>query len=283
MEYSVNKILIWCFIMEYYITVEPGVKIYVNDINPQGEKPILFMHGWPGNHHLFEYQYDELIQKGYRCIGMDVRGFGKSDKPVYGYDYDTSADDIRCVIEFLRLKDLTLLGHSTAGAVAIRYMARHNGYGVCKLVLCAAAAPSLIQRPDFPYGLKEEDVIQIIYNTYQDRPAMLADFGKTFFYNPVSEPFSAWFLSLGLEAASWATAYVACAWLYETLFEDMKCVNVPTLIMHGIHDEVCKYPLGVAQHKGIKGSRLVTFEDSGHGLFYDEKDKFNCELMNFVD
>ena len=161
-------------------------------------------------------------------------------------------------------------------------MARHKGFGVSKLVLCAAAAPSLIERPGFPFGLKEDDVLQIIYNTYQDRPQMLADFGKMFFYQPITEAFSSWFLSLGLEAASWATAYVACAWLYETLFDDMKCINVPTLIMHGIHDQVCKYPLGVAQHKGIKGSKFVTFEDSGHGLFYDEKDKFTCELMNFV-
>ncbi len=62
----------------------------------------------------------------------------------------------------------------------------------------------------------------------------------------------------------------------------MASVRVPTLIMHGIHDEVCLYPLALAQHEGIRGSKLVTFDHSGHGLFYDEKEKFNHELMDFV-
>lgn len=268
--------------LEYLIEAEPGVRLYVNDINPSGRNPILFMHGWPANHHLFEYQYNELIEKGYRCIGMDVRGFGQSDKPVYGYDYNRSADDIRAVVGALKLNNLTLLGHSTAGAVAIRYMARHNGYGVSKLVLCAAAAPSLIQRPNFPYGLQESDVRNIIQSTYNDRPDMLKNFGKMFFYKPVTDPFSDWFLQIGLEAASWSTIMVSYAWLSEVLFDDLAAVRVPTLILHGIHDQVCLYPLALAQHEGIQGSKLVPFENSGHGLFYDEKEKFNYELMQFV-
>lgn len=268
--------------MVYFITVNSGVKIYINDINPGGEKPILFMHGWPANHKLFEYQYNELIKAGYRCIGMDVRGFGQSSKPVWGYDYNQSADDIRGVIDALNLRNLTLLGHSTAGAVAIRYMARHRGHGVSKLVLCAAAAPSLIKRANFPHGFNADDVTKIIENTYNDRPEMLRNFGKTFFYKPVTEAFSDWFFQLGLEAASWSTIAVSKAWLKEELFNDLNKVNVPTLILHGIHDEVCLYPLALAQHEGIANSKLVPFENSGHGLFYDERDKFNNELMQFV-
>jgi len=59
-----------------YINVEENVCIYVEDINPTGSKTILFIHGWPGNHNLFEYQYDQLPKLGYRCIGLDTRGFG---------------------------------------------------------------------------------------------------------------------------------------------------------------------------------------------------------------
>lgn len=268
--------------MEYWINAEPGVGIYINDINPSGKHPILFMHGWPINHKIFEYQYNELLKHDIRCIGMDVRGFGMSSKPIYGYNYDRSADDIRRVIDALELKNLTLLGHSTAGAVAIRYMARHNGHGVSKLVLCAAAAPSLIQRPNFPYGITEQAVLDIISNTEKDRPEMITQFNKMFFYKPVTESLSRWAWDLGMEAASWATIAVSYAWIAETLFADLAKVNVPTLILHGIHDQVCLFPLGVAQNEGIRGSRLVPFEESGHGLFYDQKDKFNAELMEFV-
>ncbi|RXN65812.1 alpha/beta fold hydrolase, partial [Clostridium botulinum] len=140
--------------MGYYIKVEPNVKIYVEDLNPEGNKTIVFLHGWPGSHKLFEYQFDQLPKMGYRCVGIDTRGFGNSDKPWTGYGYDRLSDDVRCVVEALKLHDFTLVGHSTGGAMAVRYMARHKGHGVSKLALIDAAAPSLIKRPNFPYGLE---------------------------------------------------------------------------------------------------------------------------------
>lgn len=84
-----------------------------------------------------------MAEKGYRCIGIDQRGFGKSDRPICGYDYNTLSDDVKTVVDLLGLGDFILLGHSTGGAIAVRYMSRHKGYGVDKLILCAAAALSV--------------------------------------------------------------------------------------------------------------------------------------------
>lgn len=269
--------------MGYYIQVEPGVKVYIEDLNPEGNKTILFIHGWPVDHRMFEYQFDQLPKMGFRCIGMDCRGFGMSDKPWRGYDYNRLADDIRCVVDALDLHDFTLGGHSTGGAIAIRYMARYNGYRAAKLALFAAAAPSLIQRPYFPYGLPREAIFKIIADTYQDRPEMLQNFGNMFFFQYITQAFSDWFFQLGLTAAGWSTAAVANTWLDEEgLFADLGQITVPTLILHGIHDKVCLYPLAIAQHEGIKNSKLVPFEFSGHGLFYDQREKFNEELSRFV-
>jgi non-heme chloroperoxidase len=268
----------------YYVKVEPNVKIYVEDINPEGKKTIVFLHGWPGSHKLFEYQFNQLPKLGYRCIGIDTRGFGDSDKPFGGYDYNRLADDVRYVVGALKLKDFTLGGHSTGGAIAIRYMARHNGYGVSKLALFAAAAPSLIKRPYFPYGLEKEVVEEIIQTTYNDRPKMIRGFGDIFFHKYITEPLSDWLFQLGLQAAGWATAAIANTWLGEEgLFLDLEKICVPTLILHGIHDKVCLFPLAEAQRKGIKNSKLVPFEDSGHALFYDQRDKFNSELIQFIE
>lgn len=270
--------------MGYYITVEPNVQVYVEDLNPNGSETILFLHGWPGDHNLFEYQFNYFSKMGYRCIGLDQRGFGLSDKPLCGYDYDRLSDDVKCVVDELKLSNITLLGHSTGGAIAIRYMARHDECGVSKLILCAAAAPSLIKRSYFRYGLREETVKEIINQIYIDRPKMLADFSKMFFYRQVSKPFSDWFFSLGLKAAGWSTAAVANTWLdEESLFLDMKKINVPTLILHGIHDKVCLFPLAEQQNKLIKNSKLVKMTNSGHGLFYDEREKFNTEVKCFIE
>ena len=240
--------------MGYYVKVEPNVKVYVEDLNPDGKKTIVFLHGWPGNHNLFEYQFNQLPKLGYRCIGIDQRGFGKSDKPYGGYDYDRLSDDVRCVVNGLKLHDFILAGHSTGGAIAIRYMSRHKGYGVSKLALFAAAAPSLIKRPNFPYGLEKEDVIKIIEGTYTDRPKMLSDFGDTFFFQHISKPFS-----------------------------DLAEINVPTLIIHGIHDKVVPFQLGKVQNQSIRNSKLLPFEFSGHASFYDQRDRFNEELVKFIE
>ncbi|GAA0076636.1 alpha/beta hydrolase [Clostridium sp. CTA-5] len=270
--------------MGYYIRVESDVKLYVEDLNPQGKKTIVFLHGWPGSHKLFEYQFNQLPKMGYRCIGIDQRGFGKSDKPFTGYDYDRLADDVKCVVDVLKLEKFVLSGHSTGGAIAIRYMSRHNEYEVSKLALFAAAAPSLIKRPYFPYGLEKEVVNEIIKETYNDRPKMLQGFGDMFFFKYITKPFSDWFFQLGLEAAGWATASIANTWLdEESLFSDLKKISVPTLILHGIHDKVCLFELAESQRRGIKNSKLVAFEESGHGLFYDERDRFNKELTKFIE
>lgn len=269
--------------MGYYISVESEVNLFVEDLNPEGCKTIVFLHGWPGSHELFEYQLNQLPKLGYRCIGIDQRGFGKSDKPFHGYGYDRLADDVRCVIETLNLHHVTLVGHSTGGSIAVRYMARHQEYQVEKLVLCAAAAPSLIKRPNFPYGSDEQNILTMIKDTYTDRPKMLRGFGENFFYQFISEPFSEWFLHLGLQAAGWSTAQVEETWIREVLFQDLGRIRVPTLIIHGIHDKIVPFELGEIQKKMIRNAKLLPFKESGHASFYDEKDRFNKELTCFIE
>lgn len=269
--------------MGFYVTTGDNVRIYVEDLNPGCKKTILFIHGWPGDHNLFEYQFNQIPKLGYRCIGIDIRGFGESDRPFQGYDYATLSDDVRYIVEALRLHDFTLAGHSTGGSISVKYMGRHKGYGVSKLALFAAAAPSLIKLPDFPYGVDKEAITQMIKDTYNDRPQMLQNFGNNFFFQHITEAFSDWFFQMGLRAAGWATASVEETWIKEVLFTDLESIRVPTLIIHGTHDKIVPFELGEVQNKMIPNSKLVSFELSGHATFYDEKDKFNEVLVNFIE
>jgi non-heme chloroperoxidase len=213
---------------------------------------------------------------------MDTRGFGRSGKPFTGYTYDILADDVRAVVDALRLEDFILAGHSMGGATAIRYMTRHNGHGVKKLALFGAAAPSVTQRPDFPYGVTKESVTDLIRHSLNDRPSMLTALAKQFFYQSLPAPFLGWFVDLCLAAAGWSTAQCAITFRDAWLMDDLKKIAVPTLILHGVHDQVCLYPLAEVMHSAIAGSRLVPFEKSGHGLFYEERDKLNDELTQFI-
>lgn len=270
--------------MGYYITVESGVSIFVEDLNSTGSKTVVFLHGWPGDHTLFEYQFNQLPKRGIRCVGLDTRGFGQSSRPWGGYDYDRLSDDVRSVVDTLELRNFVLGGHSTGGAIAVRYMARHRGYGVSKLALFAAAAPSLIQRPNFPHGLPRQVVLDIIQETYSDRPHMLQNFGNMILHNYATPELSDWIYRLGLLASSWGTAAVANTWLDEEgLFQDLKTIRVPTLILHGKDDRVCLFPLAEAQQQAIPNSKLVPFDSCGHFLFYDQMELFNRELIRFVE
>lgn len=126
--------------------------------------------------------------------------------------------------------------------------------------------------------------MDIIQGTYKDRPNMLKNFGNMIFHNYVTPEFSDWIFKLGLQAASWATAAVANTWLDEEgLFRDLETINVPTLILHGLDDNVCLYPLAVAQKNRIKNAKLVPFESCGHFLFYDQLEKFNKEFIQFIE
>lgn len=264
-----------------YIEVEKGIRVYVEDLDPGGGMPVLFIHGWPSNHRMFEYQFDRFPAYGYRCLGLDLRGFGQSDRPWDGYSYDRLADDVRAVVDALDVTRFILLGFSIGGAISIRYMARHAGHGVEKLALVSAAAPVFTTRPDYPHGLPPTEVNELLSLAYQDRPMMLAQFGSMFFNRYTSPEYMAWFTSLSLEASPQATIKCLVSLRDEDLRGDLAHIRVPTGIFAGVHDQVVPYTSAVALAQGIHGSGLYRFDNGGHGVYYDELDRFNASLLSF--
>jgi pimeloyl-ACP methyl ester carboxylesterase len=263
-----------------YVEVEPDVRIFAEDWG--SGKTIVFIHGWPVSHQNWEYQLTQLPQQGYRCVALDLRGFGDSDKPWGPHDFDVHADDLKKVLTALDLQNVTLVGHSMGGAIALHYMGRH-GDRVAKLVLAGAAAPLLTRRPDFPQGQDPAAFDGLIAGLNADRPATLAGFGSQFFHTKVSPAFQAWFNGLGQTASPHATLEGMAALRDSDLRPDMIRVTVPTLILHGVNDRIAPLALtGEILATGIKGAQIVRFAQSGHGLFYDEKEKFNQELLNFA-
>lgn len=259
--------------MGYFVTVDTDINLYVEDLNPTGEKTIVFLHGWPLNHKQFEYQFNVLPSMGYRCIGIDWRGFGQSDKPMSGYNYDRLADDIAAVISSLSLDNIILVGHSTGGAIALRYMARYKEYEVSKLVLIDAAAPT-----GFTAGVARK----LLSETYNDRPKMIREVADTFFFQYITKAFSEWFFQMGLQASSWATAAIIKTLRDEKIEMELHKITVPTLIVHGIHDQVIPFSQAEILNENIENSTLIPFQYSGHGLFWEERKKFNKDLLEFI-
>ncbi len=268
----------------FYIRSNDGVRIAIYEYNQQGRETVLLIHGWPLSNRMYEYQLEPLICRGYRVVTLDLRGFGSSDAPAGGYCYDQMAADIYSAVRAMGLCGFTLVGFSMGGAIALRYMRLFKGFGVKKLILLAAAAPSWTQRPGFPYGLTRQYVNGLIQQASTDRPALACSFSHDqLFASPQSEAVKNWFNDIALSASGIGTVRAATALRDEDGRQDLAAVCVPTSIIHGAKDVVVLNDLANAQHQGIKGSKLYTLQNSGHGVFYDELKRFNEIFLSAIE
>jgi non-heme chloroperoxidase len=265
-----------------YIEVEPNVRLHVTDAG-EGQV-IVLIPGWPLSDEMYEYQYNDLINAGFRVIGITLRGFGKSDRPYGAYNYDVHALDIKRVLDQLQVNDATLCGFSMGGAIAVMYVSLYGTMRVTKLVLAGAAAPSWTQREDFPYNLPKSDVDDLIALNNTDRPKLLSNFGKIFSATEttLNEGIGNWLTAINLSASSYATGKCLMALRDTDLRRDLQKIEIPTLIMHGRKDKICSFDLAEQTLKLIPNAELVAFEKSGHSLFLEETKKFNAELIKFA-
>lgn len=266
-----------------YIQSESNIKLAYEDLNPQSKKTVVFLHGWPLSHKVFEYQNNIIPYKGYRTITIDLRGLGESDAPAIGYEYNLMAKDVYNLITKLRLQNITLAGFSMGGAVALRYMRNYGGWSVGKLALLSAAAPVFTQREDFPYGQTKAQINDLIMKLYTDRPSALTDFAKDFFYKEQSYAFMEWFNQITFAQPSHSTINTLKSLRDEDCRDDMAYVKVKTGIFHGKKDKICPFQLAEQMHRGIKDSFLYPFENSGHGVFKDETEALNKQFLEFLE
>jgi len=265
-----------------YIKVEKNVRLHITDMG-QG-KIIVLIPGWPLSDEMYEYQYNDLVNSGFRVIGITLRGFGKSDKPFGDYSYDQHAKDIHKIIRKLDIKEALLGGFSMGGPIAIRYLSKFKGAGISKLALFGAAAPLWTQRNDFPYNLPVSAVDQLIHLNHEDRPKLLANFAKIFSATETSlnKGMSGWLSGIGLSASFYATSQCLIALRDTDLRHELKKITIPTLILHGKKDKICSFDLAEQLKEGITNANLISFDNSGHSLFLEERQKFNEELIKFA-
>lgn len=262
------------------IEAREGVDLFVQDWG--SGTPIVFVHGWPLTHRMFEYQFIQLPREGIRCIGMDLRGYGQSSKPWSEYDFDMFADDLRTVLDELDVEDVTLAGFSTGGGIVTRYMSRHNEEHVGKLALLGAASPVLTKKSDFPDGIDEAVLTELVEGCYHDRAKVSSEFTELMFHSEPSQELKDWCQNMSMESSAQAMADTLETVRDADLRSDLENISVPTLICHGIHDQICPFEVTAEKlHDGIANAELVRFNQSGHALFYEEKEKLNQELTEF--
>ncbi|MVN78294.1 alpha/beta fold hydrolase [Hymenobacter sp. HMF4947] len=253
----------------------------------QGD-PIVLIHGWPLSAASWEYQLAELPLHNKRVIAYDRRGFGHSSKPWNGYNYDTLADDLKAVLDELNLQNVTLVGFSMGGGEVARYMSRHQGARVSKVIFVSAVTPYLLKTDDNPDGVDKSTFDDIIENLGKDRPDFLATFGKQFYgvgivSKPVSQATLDWSQSLALQASPRPTTACVKAWSETDFRGDLATIKVPALFIHGSSDKTV--PLKNSAEQAVKlvpNATLVVYDGEPHGLNVTAKDRFNRDILKFV-
>lgn len=262
------------------------VNIYYEDLGKG--KPVVFIHGWPLNGSMWEYQLTQLPQQGLRCIVYDRRGFGKSDRPFTGYDYNTLAGDLKALLDELELEDVTLVGFSMGGGEIAKYFSLHGGTRIAKVVLISAVVPYMLQTTDNPDGVPQQAFDDMLEAMTADRPTFLEGFNKDFYgvslvSNPVTSAYLTNASNKAMDASPIATIECAKSFSSTDFRLDVLKINVPTLIIHGDEDKTVPIKAtGAVSAKLIEGAIFKVYEGAPHGLWFTEKSKLNQDLVDFI-
>jgi non-heme chloroperoxidase len=268
------------------ISTQDGTQIYYND---WGSGPaVVFSHGWPLSADAFEDQMFYLASRGYRCIAHDRRGHGRSSQPWNGNDLDTYADDLATLIDELDLHKAVLVGHSTGGGEVTRYIGRHGNSRLAKAVLISAIPPLMLKTAANPGGLPREVFDQIRAGVAGDRSQFWRELSLPFYgYNrpgaKISEGVRESFWLQGMQASFPATYFCIKAFSETDLTEDLKKIEVPTLILHGDDDQIVPIAdSALLAAKIVKQATLKVIKGAPHGMCTTHKDGVNEELISFI-
>ena len=270
------------------ITMPDGTLIYYKDWGPTTGRPVVFSHGWPLSSDAFEDQMMFLANKGYRCIGVDRRGHGRSSQPWLGNTMDQYADDLAVVVGTLGLTGATFVGHSTGGGEVARYIGRHGLSRVAKAILVSSVTPLMLQTSANPGGLPISVFDGIRTAVLDDRAQFWLDLAEPFFgFNRTGakrsqgkiDAFQLQGLQCGLRGA-----YECIKQFSETDFSgDLKQMTIPTLVIHGTDDQIV--PIGAAGRAAVKllpNGVLKEYAGASHGIPQMNKDQLNADLLTFI-
>src|SRR5438876_8599558 len=268
------------------ITSKDGTQIYFKD---WGEgQPIVFSHGWPLSADAWDAQMLFFGQHGYRVIAHDRRGHGRSTQTWDGNEMNTYADDLAALTEKLDLKNAVHVGHSTGGGEVARYIGRHGTKRVAKAVLIGAIPPLMLKTPSNPGGTPREAFDQIRAGVLADRSQFWKDLSLPFYgYNrpgaKISEGVRESFWLQGMKAGLPASYFCINAFAETDLPEDLKKIDVPTLVLHGDDDQIVPIAdSALLSSKIVKGATLKVYEGAPHGMCTTLKDRVNEELLAFI-
>ncbi|MBB2931604.1 alpha/beta fold hydrolase [Paraburkholderia silvatlantica] len=268
-------------------TTRDGTSIYYKDWG--SGKPVVFSHGWPLTADAWDAQMLFLVQNGFRTIAHDRRGHGRSDQPAKGNDMDTWADDLADLLDKLDVHDATLVGHSTGGGEVARYIGRHGTQRVSGAVLIGAVPPIMIKSEKNPGGLPKDVFDGIRKGVIDDRSQFFKDLAVPFYgYNRSGAKVSQGVIDSFWQQGMWGGILALHECVHEfsevDYTEDLRKIDVPTLILHGDDDQIVPIDdAGKLSAKIVKDATLKIYPGGPHGMCTTMAGQVNADLLAFLN
>ncbi|MCW7946635.1 chloroperoxidase [Streptomyces hygroscopicus] len=274
--------------MPYFESPNDGTRLHYVDYGPANGPVVVFVNSAYLGTEMWEFQMVPLAEEGYRCVGFDRRGHGRSDDVWGGFDLDGLADDLYGLIEYLDLRDVTLVGHSVGSAEIVRCLTRHGTERVARAALVGGVVPGLVRSAGNPHGADFATIRAGNDAFRRDRAAFFADGARSFFAldrpgNEVS-PAYVQYLIQRCHAAS-ARAGIALGRVVGELDlgPELSKLDLPVLVVHGTHD--VSAPLDVTGRRTaalVPDGELRVYENAGHGLFVTHAEQLTSDLREFM-
>jgi non-heme chloroperoxidase len=270
------------------VGVENSADIEIHYEDHGSGRPVVLIHGYPLDGNSWERQERVLLERGYRVITYDRRGFGRSSQPTTGYDYDTFAADLNTLLEHLNLSDIILGGFSMGTGEVTRYLGKYGQSRVGKAALFGVIPPFLLKTSDNPEGVDRSVFEGIKAAIVADRYAYFQDFFNNF-YNvdklggtKISD--RAFQASFNVAVGSSPYATYACVDTWLTDFrQDLPRIGVPTLVVHGTEDRILPFEATAKRLPAlIKNLSLVTVEGGPHNIGWTHPEEVNNALLEFI-
>lgn len=268
------------------ITTRDECELYVKE---QGTgRPVIMIHGWPLTADSFDDLGLALADAGMQAIAYDRRGFGRSDQPATGYDYDTMADDLAEVLDHYDATDATLIGFSMGGGEVARYLSRHGAARVKNVVLISAVIPYMLKTADNAEGVEQKTFDGMTAAMKKDRANFWSGFFKDFYgvgmlEKPVSDEVLHWSATMAMQAGLNPTLACAKAFATTDFRPDLRAFTMPTLFIHGTEDKTV--PIDTTARmasKAIAMSTLIEYEGAAHGILASHKDRIREDVLGFL-
>ena len=269
------------------IQTRDNTNIYVKE---WGEgRPVVLIHGWPLSADSWDPQMNALAEAGYRAIAYDRRGFGRSDQPGHGNDYDTYADDLADVMAATGVTDnAALVGFSMGGGEIARYMSRHGGKGVSQAVLVSSVVPYMLKTDDNPEGVPQSTFDEMTQGMKDDHRHFFTGFFKDFFgvgmlKQPVSDETMHWAWQTTMHAGLLNILKSAEAFATTDFRPDLPHFKVPTLVIHGTADKTVPIDAtGRAVAEQVPSAELIEYDGQPHAVFATECKRLTEDLLEFL-